>query len=136
MLKRRKISEEDVRIRRKAGMSREEIAEDLKCSVSQVRKVTEEGDYIYRGFYSSALHDLHKRPILQAQIDQLREQTPIGMEIWMEDDDPLWHNGSRRKRFRVVEKYPYICLLTDGKKRITMTWVEMVMEKKAIEEKR
>ena len=130
MPKRRKISEEDVRIRRKAGMSREEIAEDLKCSVSQIRKVTEEGDYIYRGFYSSALYDLHKRPILQAQIDQLREQTPIGMEIWMEDDDPLWHNGIRRKRFSVVEKYPYICLLSDGRKRVTKTWVEMILEQR------
>ena len=131
MPKRRTISEEDVRIRRKAGMSREEIAEDLKCSVSQVRKVTEEGDYICRGFYSSALYDPHKRPILQAQIDQLREQTPIGMEIWIEDDDPLWHNGIRRKRFRVVEKYPHICLLSDGRKRVTKTWVEMILEQRA-----
>lgn len=130
MPKRRKISEEDVRIRRKAGMSRKEIAEDLKCSVSQVKKVTEEGDYIYRGFYSSALYNLRKRPILQAQIDQLREQTPIGMEIWIEDDDPLRYRGSRRKKFRIVEKYPHICLLSDGKKRVTRTWVEMLIEQR------
>lgn len=133
MPKRRIISEEDVRARRKAGMSREEIAEDLKCSVSEVRKVAEEGNYIYRGFYSSALQ---KRPILQAQIDQLRERTSIGMEIWMEDDDPLWNGRSRRKRFRVVEKYQHFCLLSDGRKRMTKTWVEMVIEKKATEEMR
>ena len=130
MPKRRKISEEDVRIRGKAGMSREEIAEDLKCSVSQIRKVTEEGGYIYRGFYSSALCDLHKRPILQAQIDQLREQTPIGIEVWIEDDDTLWYRGSRRKKFRVVEKYPHICLLSDARKRVTKTWVEMILEQR------
>ena len=129
MPKRRTISEEQVRERRKAGMNEEEIAADLKCSISQVKKIMAEGDYIYRGFYSSALY---RRPILQAQIDKLRESTPIGQVIWIEDDDPLWAKENRKKKIRVAEKYWHFCLLTDGRKRVTKTWVEMILEQREI----
>lgn len=127
MPKKRTISEEQVRERRKAGMDAEEIAADLKCSISQVKKIMAEGDYIYRGFYSSALY---RRPILQVQIDKLRESTPIGQVIWIEDDDPLWAKGNKKKKFRVAEKYRYFCLLTDGRKKVTKTWLEMILEKR------
>lgn len=70
-----------------------------------------------------------KSPYQKEDIDRIREEIKIGDEIWIEEEGVINITDKRMRKYRVVEKYKWFCILKNGRKQITKKWIDLLLEK-------
>lgn len=60
-------------------------------------------------------------------VDRFRERVEIGDIFRLEEEDTVWHSKITMKEYRVTEIYKHLCVLKCGKRKITRTWVDLIL---------